>query len=123
MDKDFVMNAQEKCRTFYSISEMEQYAEETNSTLLHAQLLFLNSFQIDHVASHIGKANGIVNILRSAPFLAKNGFDPGIPLELLAKVKIINYYLCITKLGGSHSRSHNEFSAGGMGSCNQGLCI
>lgn len=57
---------------FTSISNLESYAESTYSTLLYLTLsaLPLNSLAADHVASHIGKAAGIVAVLRGIPLLA-----------------------------------------------------
>lgn len=55
-----------------SLDALEQYAENTYSTLLYLTLsaLPLSSLPADHVASHIGKAAGIVAILRGVPLLA-----------------------------------------------------
>ncbi|KAG8530427.1 uncharacterized protein KY384_004929 [Bacidia gigantensis] len=59
-------------RPYPSMEALEKYAENTYSTLLY---LTLQSFPMasvtaDHVASHIGKASGIVAILRGLPLLA-----------------------------------------------------
>lgn len=57
---------------FTSISELESYAEATYATLLYLTLsaLPLHSLAMDHLASHIGKASGIVAVLRGFPLLA-----------------------------------------------------
>jgi NADH dehydrogenase [ubiquinone] 1 alpha subcomplex assembly factor 6 len=57
---------------FAGMSDLENYAESTYSTLLYLTLsaLPLNSLAMDHLASHIGKATGIATILRGFPLLA-----------------------------------------------------
>ena len=54
------------------LAALESYAENTYSTLLYLtlQALPLHSLALDHLASHIGKANGIVAVLRGLPLLA-----------------------------------------------------
>ncbi|KAL8692649.1 MAG: hypothetical protein Q9218_002382 [Villophora microphyllina] len=55
-----------------TLDSLEQYAENTYSTLLYLTLsaLPLHSITADHIASHIGKAVGMVAILRGVPLLA-----------------------------------------------------
>jgi len=55
-----------------TMESLERYAENTYSTLLYLtlQALSLNSITVDHVASHIGKASGIVTVLRGLPLIA-----------------------------------------------------
>ena len=57
---------------FTNMAELESYAESTYSTLLYLTLsaLPLKSLTMDHLASHIGKAAGIVAVLRGVPLLA-----------------------------------------------------
>ncbi|CAF3438329.1 unnamed protein product [Fusarium graminearum] len=59
-------------RPFATLSSLEEYAENTYSTLMYATLasLPLKSMHVDHLASHIGKACGITAILRGIPLLA-----------------------------------------------------
>ncbi|KAI4861888.1 Squalene/phytoene synthase [Hypoxylon rubiginosum] len=59
-------------RPFASIASLEEYAENTYSTLMYSNLaaLPMQSMHMDHLASHIGKACGIVAVLRGIPFLA-----------------------------------------------------
>ncbi|KAG6002799.1 hypothetical protein E4U21_002756 [Claviceps maximensis] len=59
-------------RPFPTLSALEEYAENTYSTMMYATLasMPLRSMHIDHVASHIGKACGIVAVLRGIPVLA-----------------------------------------------------
>lgn len=55
-----------------TLSAVESYAESTYSTILYLTLssLPLYSVTVDHLASHIGKASGIVALLRGLPLLA-----------------------------------------------------
>ncbi|KAL6399211.1 phytoene synthetase/ ribosomal protein S6 [Ilyonectria robusta] len=59
-------------RPHASLTSLEEYAENTYSTLMYATLasLPLRSMNVDHLASHIGKACGIVAVLRGIPVLA-----------------------------------------------------
>lgn len=54
---------------FVSLAVLESYAEQTQATLLYLTLaaLPLSSLTADHLASHIGKAAGIVTVLRGVP--------------------------------------------------------
>lgn len=62
-------------KPYTTLEELEKYAESTYSTLLYLtlQALPLNSITADHLASHIGKAVGIVAVLRGLPLLAFPG--------------------------------------------------
>ncbi|KAK4187175.1 NADH dehydrogenase complex I, assembly factor 6 [Podospora australis] len=59
-------------RPFTSLSSLEDYAENTYATLMYMTLaaMPLQSVHMDHLASHIGKACGIVATLRGIPVLA-----------------------------------------------------
>lgn len=59
-------------RPFSTLAALEEYAENTYSTMMYATLasMPLRSMDIDHLASHIGKACGIVAVLRGIPLLA-----------------------------------------------------
>lgn len=59
-------------RPFTSLSALEEYAENTYSTLMYSTLaaLSVHSTHMDHLASHIGKACGIAAVCRGIPFLA-----------------------------------------------------
>ncbi|KAI8403652.1 hypothetical protein FOFC_17094 [Fusarium oxysporum] len=59
-------------RPFANLASLEEYAENTYSTLMYATLasLPLRSMHVDHLASHIGKACGIAAVLRGIPVLA-----------------------------------------------------
>ncbi|ORZ25993.1 Squalene/phytoene synthase [Absidia repens] len=55
---------------FMTIKDMEDYGENTASSLLYLQLesLGVRDVQVDHVVSHLGKMMGISTFLRSLPF-------------------------------------------------------
>ncbi|EXJ84211.1 hypothetical protein A1O3_04878 [Capronia epimyces CBS 606.96] len=57
---------------FTNVAELESYAESTYSALLYLTLSAfpLQSLTMDHLASHVGKAAGIVAVLRGVPLLA-----------------------------------------------------
>lgn len=59
-------------RPYATLSSLEEYAENTYSTLTYATLaaMPLRSMHLDHLASHIGKACGIVAVLRGIRVLA-----------------------------------------------------
>lgn len=66
-------------RPFTSLAHLEDYAEKTYSAMMYATLaaLPLQSVQMDHLASHIGKACGIVAVLRGIRVLAAPAGPPG----------------------------------------------
>ncbi|CAG8440960.1 4292_t:CDS:2 [Dentiscutata heterogama] len=74
---------------YFSIKDLESYGENTASCLLYLHLESLNvkDMQADHAASHIGKAIGIVTILRAFPYLASKR-RMLLPTELIAKHNI-----------------------------------
>lgn len=59
-------------KPFASLSALEDYAENTYATLMYMTLatMPLRSVHMDHLASHIGKACGLVATLRGVPILA-----------------------------------------------------
>lgn len=59
-------------RPFASLASLEDYAENTYSTLMYATLaaIPIRSMHVDHLASHVGKACGIAAVLRGIPVLA-----------------------------------------------------
>ncbi|KAI1378378.1 Squalene/phytoene synthase [Hypoxylon crocopeplum] len=70
-----LINTREKYmdnRPFTNLASLEEYAENTYSTLMYSNLaaLPIQSMHMDHLASHIGKACGIVAVLRGIPVLA-----------------------------------------------------
>eukprot|EP00048_Salpingoeca_helianthica_P022449 m.18322 g.18322 ORF g.18322 m.18322 type:complete len:310 (-) comp7333_c0_seq1:24-953(-) len=74
---------------YADIPELEKYSEQTNVSLLYLLLetAGLRKLEIDHATSHVGKALGMVTLLRATPFLAKRG-KVRLPLALLAKHKV-----------------------------------
>ncbi|KAL7027262.1 hypothetical protein ACKWTF_005383 [Chironomus riparius] len=71
---------------FISMKQMEQYAEDTVSSINYLILETLNCKNVnaDHAASHLGKAQGISNLLRSV-YHQKNPQHLPIPQELLIR--------------------------------------
>ncbi|KAK0172546.1 hypothetical protein PV328_005852 [Microctonus aethiopoides] len=59
--------------SFNDISAIEQYSEDTVSPVnyLLLQTRGIQNVHIDHVASHLGKAQGIVTTIRSVPYHAR----------------------------------------------------
>ncbi|XP_070574973.1 NADH dehydrogenase (ubiquinone) complex I, assembly factor 6-like isoform X3 [Ptychodera flava] len=66
------------------LSEVEDYAENTCSSLLYLTLesLGLQNVHADHAASHIGKSQGIVTLLRATPYHASKR-KVYLPMEIL----------------------------------------
>ncbi|KAL5551102.1 hypothetical protein UlMin_001278 [Ulmus minor] len=70
------------------IEELEKYAEDTASTILYTTLQAggITSTAADHAASHIGKASGLLLLLKSLPYHAsRNRHFSYIPTEVAAK--------------------------------------
>jgi NADH dehydrogenase [ubiquinone] 1 alpha subcomplex assembly factor 6 len=67
-----------------TVEEAVQYAEDTVGSLLYLTLetVGVRDDQADEVASHAGKAIGLITALRSTPFRLQHGEIP-IPFELL----------------------------------------
>ncbi|XP_025778266.1 NADH dehydrogenase (ubiquinone) complex I, assembly factor 6 isoform X3 [Puma concolor] len=57
-------------KPYRNIQELENYAENTQSSLLYLtlEILGVKDLHADHAASHIGKAQGIVTCLRATPY-------------------------------------------------------
>ncbi|KAL4396996.1 hypothetical protein AHAS_Ahas01G0147700 [Arachis hypogaea] len=75
-----------------TIQELEKYAEDTVSTMLYLTLQAggINSTAADHAASHIGKASGILLLLKSLPYHAsRNRHFSYIPTEVAFKHGLI----------------------------------
>lgn len=71
-----------------SIDELERYAEDTMSTMLYMTLQAggIRSTAADHAASHIGKASGLLLLLRSLPYHAsRNRHFQYIPIKVAEK--------------------------------------
>ncbi|XP_017776525.1 PREDICTED: NADH dehydrogenase (ubiquinone) complex I, assembly factor 6 isoform X2 [Nicrophorus vespilloides] len=73
-------------RIFKTIDEMEKYSEQTVSNIYYLILEGngVRNVHADHAASHIGKAQGIVQQLRSIPIARKINFI-AIPQDVLTK--------------------------------------
>ncbi|KAA0191084.1 hypothetical protein HAZT_HAZT001975 [Hyalella azteca] len=71
---------------FNSIKELETYAEASNSAIyyLTLQAAGVSSVDADHCASHVGKSEGILRVLRGVPFLASKR-QVMLPRQLLAQ--------------------------------------
>ncbi|XP_050076284.1 NADH dehydrogenase (ubiquinone) complex I, assembly factor 6 homolog [Anopheles maculipalpis] len=69
---------------FLTVKQLEDYAEHTVSSVLYLLLEVHGKRNVhcDHAASHLGKAQGIVNLLRSIPYQTRRNAVP-IPQELL----------------------------------------
>ncbi|GLJ56082.1 hypothetical protein SUGI_1204010 [Cryptomeria japonica] len=69
-----------------SLADLEQYSENTSSVLLYLMLQAggIQSTSADHAASHIGKASGLVLLLRATAYHASRRRSY-IPLEIAAK--------------------------------------
>jgi NADH dehydrogenase [ubiquinone] 1 alpha subcomplex assembly factor 6 len=88
-----ILNAREKHLMqpqFTSMDDLENYAENTASSLLylHLEALGIADHNADHCASHIGKAIGITNILRGV-VLNMEKRELVLPSEIMAKVNRI----------------------------------
>ncbi|XP_017972848.1 PREDICTED: NADH dehydrogenase (ubiquinone) complex I, assembly factor 6 isoform X2 [Theobroma cacao] len=71
-----------------SIEDLEKYAENTASTLLYMTLQAggIRSTAVDHAASHVGKASGLLLLLKSLPYHAsRNRHFSYIPAKVAAK--------------------------------------
>ncbi|XP_071537755.1 NADH dehydrogenase (ubiquinone) complex I, assembly factor 6 [Panulirus ornatus] len=58
------------CRQFTSLAAVENYSEKSNSALYYLLLqgMGVESVHADHAASHLGKAEGIMRLLRGIPY-------------------------------------------------------
>lgn len=77
-----------------TLDVLEQYAEDTASSLIYLTLEAqgIRNLNADHAASHIGKAAGLVTILRALPYHCKSR-QVYIPTELTAKHNITSEML------------------------------
>lgn len=70
------------------VSDLENYSEDAFSTILYNTLQAggINSTQADHAASHIGKASGLLLLLKSIPYhLNRTGNAVYIPREVKSR--------------------------------------
>eukprot|EP01126_Amoeba_proteus_P040429 TRINITY_DN4312_c0_g1_i6.p1 TRINITY_DN4312_c0_g1~~TRINITY_DN4312_c0_g1_i6.p1 ORF type:complete len:263 (+),score=61.21 TRINITY_DN4312_c0_g1_i6:223-1011(+) len=70
-----------------TLIEMEEYCEETASCLLYLtlEILGVKNTAADHVASHLGKAMGLVTLLRGLPYHQN---DIYLPMELTTQHRL-----------------------------------
>ncbi|KAK3313718.1 Squalene/phytoene synthase [Apodospora peruviana] len=75
-------------KPFTTLAALEDYGENTYATLMYMTLatMPLRSVHMDHIASHIGKACGIVATLRGIPVLAA----PSLPIRGPSGVNVGN---------------------------------
>ncbi|CAH1183275.1 unnamed protein product [Phaedon cochleariae] len=78
-----------KLTSFNTLDEMEKYAEQSTSNVLYLVLegSGVQNIEADHAASHLGKAQGIIQQLRSIPHAKHLNFI-SIPQEILVKNKV-----------------------------------
>ncbi|XP_078034657.1 NADH dehydrogenase (ubiquinone) complex I, assembly factor 6 homolog sicily isoform X2 [Augochlora pura] len=72
--------------SFLDINALEKYAEYSTSSIYYLMLEAhgINDINADHAASHMGKAHGVINSLRSIPYNAKNRMNI-LPQDILMK--------------------------------------
>ncbi|XP_056638662.1 NADH dehydrogenase (ubiquinone) complex I, assembly factor 6 [Diorhabda sublineata] len=76
---------------FRNLDDMEKYAEQSVSSVFYLVLecCGIKNMDADHAASHLGKAQGIIQHLRSVPHSRRLNFLP-IPQDILTKNKVIH---------------------------------
>ncbi|XP_076234315.1 NADH dehydrogenase (ubiquinone) complex I, assembly factor 6 homolog sicily [Calliopsis andreniformis] len=72
--------------SFPDLNAIEKYAEYSTSSIYYLLLEACNTINIDadHVASHVGKSHGIVTLIRSIPYNARNRVNT-LPEDILMK--------------------------------------
>ncbi|XP_076381722.1 NADH dehydrogenase (ubiquinone) complex I, assembly factor 6 homolog sicily isoform X3 [Megalopta genalis] len=72
--------------TFLDMNALEKYAEYSTSSIYYLVLeaYDIHNISADHAASHMGKAHGIINSLRSIPYNVKNRVNV-LPQDILMK--------------------------------------
>ncbi|XP_034826699.1 NADH dehydrogenase (ubiquinone) complex I, assembly factor 6 homolog isoform X1 [Maniola hyperantus] len=78
-----------KTKYFKSLEDVEAYTENTVSTIYYLLLCIAGVANVhaDHAASHLGKAQGLVNILRSV-HISNYHKTICLPMEVLMKYKV-----------------------------------
>ncbi|XP_023942076.2 NADH dehydrogenase (ubiquinone) complex I, assembly factor 6 homolog [Bicyclus anynana] len=78
-----------KTKYFKSLEDVETYTENTVSTIYYLLLSIAGVANVhaDHAASHLGKAQGIVNILRSV-HVSNHHKTICLPMEVLMKYQV-----------------------------------
>lgn len=75
-----------------TIEELEKYAEDTLSTILYMTLQAggIRSTTADHAASHVGKASGILLLLKSLPYHAnRHRHSLYVPIKVAEKHRLL----------------------------------
>ncbi|XP_076749962.1 NADH dehydrogenase (ubiquinone) complex I, assembly factor 6 homolog sicily [Xylocopa sonorina] len=72
--------------SFNDMTSIEKYAEYSNSSVYYLLLQAhgVNNINADHAASHMGKAQGIVNLIRSVPHNSRRRVNM-LPQDILMK--------------------------------------
>lgn len=75
--------------SFPTLESMEKYADQSVSSVYYLILegSDIRNVHADHAASHLGKAQGLCQLLRSVPLISRTNFIP-LPQDLLAEFKI-----------------------------------
>ncbi|XP_011554645.3 NADH dehydrogenase (ubiquinone) complex I, assembly factor 6 [Plutella xylostella] len=78
-----------KTKYFQTLEDVEKYAEETVSSIYYLLLSIAGVADVhaDHAVSHLGKAQGIVNLLRSTQ-VASHHKMVSLPMEILMKYQL-----------------------------------
>ncbi|XP_064466482.1 NADH dehydrogenase (ubiquinone) complex I, assembly factor 6-like [Ornithodoros turicata] len=76
-------------RPHTTLQNAEDYAERSISSTLYLilQASGIQDVQCDHVASHVGRLQGLTNLIRGVPFNASRG-RVYLPIETMAKHKV-----------------------------------
>ncbi|XP_028804382.1 NADH dehydrogenase (ubiquinone) complex I, assembly factor 6 [Neltuma alba] len=75
-----------------TMEEMEKYSEDTTSTMLYLTLQAggIRSTAADHAASHVGKASGILLLLKSLPYhISRDRHFSYIPAKVASKHRLL----------------------------------
>lgn len=75
-----------KTGVFSDIGELEKYSEDTVSPIYYLMLEAqgIQDVHVDHVASHLGKAQGIITSIRSIPYHSQRRISV-LPQDILVK--------------------------------------
>ncbi|XP_030386691.1 NADH dehydrogenase (ubiquinone) complex I, assembly factor 6 homolog [Scaptodrosophila lebanonensis] len=73
-------------QAFDVMRDLEDYADQTCASLMHllVELSGIRDINVDHAASHVGKAQGIVMLLRAIPHTGRQQ-AVAVPLEVLVR--------------------------------------
>lgn len=73
--------------TFVTVQDIEEYCEQSVSSVYYLMLdaAGIKNVHTDHSASHLGKAQGIVNLLRSVKFQSRSKYCIPVPQEILMR--------------------------------------